>query len=269
VSDPAYKRCKCRGDDGRELGANCPKLHRADGSWNPRHGTWYYALELLAGPGGKRRQMRRGGFSSRDDALEARKVATGKLTMGADPAARVKLGPFLAEWLAGRPDLKGTTRRNYSLIIGTYLDPILGHVLLDDFRPAHVTEMVATIEGWNAELAAGRPVRKYQRFVGPASMQRIRACLRAAVNDAVDRGLIAYNPAARVRMAPEKKRRPVVWSSERAAAFWDAYRGRLAAAKAAAAGRHVEALLIWRDKTLRPAPVMVWTPQDTGRSSTT
>jgi hypothetical protein len=36
VSDPFYKRCKCRESDGRELGARCPKLRRADGSWNPR-----------------------------------------------------------------------------------------------------------------------------------------------------------------------------------------------------------------------------------------
>ena len=80
--------------------------------------------------------------------------------------------------------------------------------------------------------------REYQRQVGPASMQRIRACLRAAVNDALDQGLIAYNPAVRLRMAPEKKRRPVVWTAERAAAFWEAYRARLAEARTEAAGRH-------------------------------
>ena len=183
----------------------------------------------------------------------------------ADPSTRITLGPFLAGWLSGRPDLKATTRRNYSLIIGTYLDPLLGHVLLDDFRAAHVTEMIATIEAWNAELAAGRPVRKYQRHVGPAAMHRIRGCLRAALNDALDQGLIAFNPATRVRMVPEKRRRPVVWTEERTAGFWDAYRSRLDAAREAAAGRHVEAFAVWHRMDLRPAPVMVWTPADTGK----
>jgi integrase len=268
VSEPIYKRCKCRSDDGKDLGARCPKLRRADGSWNPRHGTWYFALELPPGPGGKRKQMRRGGFGSRDDAIDARDQAKAKLGKGADPSSRILTGRFLADWLAGRPDLKRTTKRGYGLIITTYLDPILGHVELDKLGgpggTAYVSEMVATIEGWNASLAAGKPVRKYQRHVGPAAMQRIRACLRAALNDAVDQGLIAYNPATRVRMAPEKRQRPVVWTAGRAAAFWDAYRRELAAAKAAAGGRHVDAFDIWKRMALRPARVMVWAPQDTG-----
>ena len=73
MSDTLYKRCKCRGDDGKDLGASCPRLRRADGSWNPKHGTWYFALELPRGPGGRRRpRMRRGGFGSREAAGDAR-----------------------------------------------------------------------------------------------------------------------------------------------------------------------------------------------------
>jgi integrase len=264
MSEP-YKRCKCKDADGTELGPRCPKLHRADGSWNPRHGTWYYRLELPPGPGGKRRTPhRRGGFATQEEAKARREEAREKLRHGADPSARHLVGQFLPDWLAARPDLKGTTRRNYSLIISTYLVPLLGHIGLDSLRPSHITDMVATIEMWNAELAAGRPVRKFQRNVGPAAMQRIRACLRSALNDAAEQGLIAYNPAARVRMAPEKRQRPVVWTCERKDGFWSAYRQRLEEARAAANGRHVDAFNIWRHMSLRPARVMVWLPQDTG-----
>ncbi|MGH3303818.1 MAG: site-specific integrase [Streptosporangiaceae bacterium] len=260
-----YKRCKCRGEDGRELGASCPRLRRSDGSWNPRHGDWYFALELPRGAGGKRRsRLRRGGFAAQAEALAAGERARDQVRRGGDPSARHTTGGFLADWLAARPDLKGTTRRNYGLIISTYLVPLLGHIGLDALRPSHVTGMIAAIETWNAELAAGRPVRKYQRHVGPASMQRIRACLRAALNDAVDQGLIAYNPAARVRMAPEKRQRPVVWTTERKASFWTAYEERITAARAASPARHVSAFAIWRHMSLRPARVMVWLPQDTG-----
>ncbi len=71
--EPVYKRCKCRGADDKDLGANCPKLKRADNSWNPKHGTWYFALELPPGPNKKRRpRMRRGGFETREAAIEAR-----------------------------------------------------------------------------------------------------------------------------------------------------------------------------------------------------
>lgn len=62
-----YKRCKCRGQDKRELGASCPRLRRRDGSWNPAHGTWYGKSELPPGKDGKRVTLRQGGFATQDD----------------------------------------------------------------------------------------------------------------------------------------------------------------------------------------------------------
>ena len=73
-----FKRCACteavRDETGqpvvgsggkpkrRQLGASCPKLRRADGSWNSRHGNWYLAVNLPALPGKKRSQLKRGGL---------------------------------------------------------------------------------------------------------------------------------------------------------------------------------------------------------------
>jgi len=62
-----FKRCKCRGSDGRELGNSCGKLRRKDGSWNPSHGTWYGKTELPSGPGGERLALRAGGFATQDE----------------------------------------------------------------------------------------------------------------------------------------------------------------------------------------------------------
>ncbi|MGW4796332.1 hypothetical protein ACWEPC_28315, partial [Nonomuraea sp. NPDC004297] len=64
----SFKRCKCR-QDGRELGAKCPKLRRKDGSWNPNHGTWYGKKEVPAGPDGKRIHLRLGGFKTETDLI--------------------------------------------------------------------------------------------------------------------------------------------------------------------------------------------------------
>lgn len=61
-----YKRCKCRSDDGKELGAACPKLRRRDSSWNPLHGTWYGKAELSPGPDRQRVILRQGGFATQD-----------------------------------------------------------------------------------------------------------------------------------------------------------------------------------------------------------
>jgi integrase len=75
---------------------------------------------------------------------------------------------------------------------------------------------------------------------------------------------MAYNPATGVRMAKEKKQRPVVWTAERTAEFWAAYKVAVAAAREVSARGHADAFDIWRSMAMRPAPVMVWTPQDTG-----
>src|ERR1035437_4640193 len=62
-----YRRCKCRGEDGREFGAGCPKLRRRDGTWNPAHGAVYGQLELPPAPDGSRVTARFGGFRTEGD----------------------------------------------------------------------------------------------------------------------------------------------------------------------------------------------------------
>lgn len=64
-----YKRCRCV-ENGRELGANCPKLRRKDGSWNPKHGKWYGKEEVPSGPAGKRIYLKMGGFASESELIE-------------------------------------------------------------------------------------------------------------------------------------------------------------------------------------------------------
>jgi hypothetical protein len=218
--DPYYKRCGCRGEDGKLLGTRCPKLRRADGTLNPRHGTWYFRLELPPGPGGKRRApLRQGGYATRDDAEGAREQAKARLRLGGDPSARDKTGPYLQAWLDGRRKLKTTTRRRYQSSIDLYLAPLLGHISLDQLRPEDVTGMFATIREWNAALARGEPVRKHQHHVGPTTMQRIRATLRVALN-AAGPARVPYNPAKGLEMDSEPQQRPKAWTPERTAAFW-------------------------------------------------
>jgi integrase len=265
VSEPVYKRCKCRGGDGKELGADCPKLKRSDGSWNPRHGTWYFALELPLGPNGKRRpRMRRGGFATRDDAAGARDQEKEKIRKGADPSVRRKTGDYLTAWLDGLADLKQSTRHGYGVNITTYWVPLIGHIYLGRLCTDDVAAAFTEIRRWNDELAAGRPVRRSQRHVGPAAMARIRDTLRAALNDALDAGLIGYNPAVRgIRMEPEGDRKPTPWTPGRVAAFWKAYERDLA--QAPPGGRGDRPFRMWRTVARRPSPVMVWTPADLGK----
>jgi len=68
VNGSTYKRCRCRDTTGRELGAACPSLHRKDGTWNPRHGQWYFRLDVPTVHGAPRKVMKRGGYATQAEA---------------------------------------------------------------------------------------------------------------------------------------------------------------------------------------------------------
>ncbi|GAB2509131.1 hypothetical protein [Nocardiopsis aegyptia] len=94
-----YKRCRCRDDGGKELGQKCPDLRRKNGTWNPRHGTWYFKLELEAGTNGRRRFLKRGGFASQDDAPDAMSAEKVKAGRGRDVTTKLLFGSFFDNWL--------------------------------------------------------------------------------------------------------------------------------------------------------------------------
>ena len=61
-----YRRCGCRGKDGKQLGAHCTEL-KADA----KHGSWAYLLSYKSEPDPKRpgktrrRQFRKAGFKTK------------------------------------------------------------------------------------------------------------------------------------------------------------------------------------------------------------
>ncbi len=188
-----YKRCKCRDANGREVGATCPRLRRADGAWNPKHGTWYFRLEVPVSEGEQRQVMKRGGFDSKDKA-EAAQDAVDRLLSIPDPgpagaAARAEIlrlvddafrrrkplpdyddvrrrdqtgqslagtltvEQWLTSWLSGRRKLKAATFRSYESHVRLYLVPHLGPLPLDKLRVAHVSDMFEAIDAENRRIA--------------------------------------------------------------------------------------------------------------------
>lgn len=77
-----------------------------------------------------------------------------------------------------------------------------------------------------------------RRVTGPSTRQHIKATLRAALNDAIGRQIITFNPAAHVEIDPVRKPKALVWTDERVAR--------------------------WQQTGEKPSPVMVWTPEPTG-----
>ena len=87
------------------------------------------------------------------------------------------------------------------------------------------------------DLLARRRTRTGDR-IAPATVDRIRATLRSALNTAVREGILAANPMRSVKVAHPVRPHPVVWTDERVAQ--------------------------WRRTGARP-PVAVWTAARTVR----
>jgi integrase len=154
---------------------------------------------------------------------------------------------WLAEWLGGRRKIRPNTYRSYDSHIRLYLAPHLGHHRLDRLRVGHLDAMFNAIEDHNQAIVQARashdPTLRAsvngQRVVGAASKQRIRATLRAALNEAIRRQLITVNVASFVELSSGRRPKALVWTPERVAR--------------------------WRATGERPSPVMVWTPPQTGQ----
>jgi len=104
----------------------------------------------------------------------------------------------------------------------------LGQIPLDRLRRAHIQA------AYDQTIAANAT---RDRAIGAATMHRIHATLRKALNDAVAEGRIPDNPARHVQLEGAKRPKPVVWTRER--------------------------LLAWMRNGERPK-VAVWTPIQTG-----
>ncbi|GLZ37846.1 site-specific integrase [Actinokineospora sp. NBRC 105648] len=273
-----FRRCSCRGSDGKELGTSCPKLKRSG------HGQWSYRIELPADAGGARRPRRRAGFDSATEAqaeldharellalpkpgaVEALRrvgdaIATAiKAKRALPPVDQIRqllkanlpvlvhptLEEWLLQWLPGRKRLARNTYRSYESHIRLYLIPYLGGLRINEIRVAHVGDMFEQIAEHNDEITNARASKdqariaavRYQRPVGVTSMQRIRETLRKSLNDAIRAELITFNPAKWVEMPPSDRPKPMIWTPER--------------------------IEHWLETGEVPSPVMVWTPDLTG-----
>jgi integrase len=239
VKGHTYKRCPCgtvRDAQGKRV--NCPK----------KHGTWTFAHDLPPGPDGQRRQFRAGGFATEREARRALTKALDEIIRGryVEPT-RVKVGDYLDQWLAGKAGLRSNTRRSYASHIELYLRPGIGHLRLLDLRDTDIERLDAATrllgkQGTNnsPELDRLLAVRNGQtkiRPLGAASLSRLHATLMSALNSAVKRKLLPYNPASNVELPAARRPKAVVWTEERVAA--------------------------WRRTGARPV-VAVWTAEQTG-----
>ena len=170
-----------------------------------------------------------------------------RLHTGLDADELPTVGAWLTGWLAGRRTIKRNTVRSYEAHIRLHLVPNLGPIRIDRLRPGHIADMVDAIGERNDRVRAARASHdpnlrgsvRGMRPVGPATLHRIRATLRKALNDAIRQQLIGANPAVHVELPSGRRPKPIVWTDEHVAR--------------------------WAQTGQPPSAVMVWTPEQTGR----
>jgi hypothetical protein len=125
ASSGVFKRRSCLNDVGRPFNSRCPRLPERG------HGSWYFRVELPAGRSGRRRQLRRGGFSSRGSAKQARDYLRNP-TVGNLSRALVGTAQWLQLWLDTRLGPGELTMQKYREQPGQprSLNPARRHPLL-------------------------------------------------------------------------------------------------------------------------------------------
>ncbi|MEU1194961.1 tyrosine-type recombinase/integrase [Streptomyces sp. NPDC005813] len=194
-----------------------------------------------------------------------------RIGVGVPLDGAMTVGEWLETWVASKKT-KTTTTNGYRSHIRVHLKPGVGHYRLDRFNVGHVQEFFDGIDAAGEVVAAENQARReqearakwgknsrppaaeserlarereklaamppYRNVTGPATKQRIRATLRTALNAAIRRQLITFNPAAHVELASGKRPKAVLWTDQ-----------------------HVEH---WRKSGAKPSAVMVWTPPQIG-----
>ena len=202
MAGSVFKRCGCVDPAGRAVWRTCPEIKRTG------HGTWAYRLDLGAGVDAdgvfrRRRQRYRSGYATKAAAETALAELRATLGQGSHvEPSRMPVGEYLEEWLAGKANLRPSTRSSYRQYLDRYFKPHLGHLELRRLRAADIEQMYAQIRLGNCRG------RKRKQPVGPATLLRIHAALKSALNTAVRRKQLPYNPALGVEL--ESVRRPSV-----------------------------------------------------------
>ena len=199
--DGVYQRCR----------PECPARCR-------RH-AWNFTVEVGHDSSGRRRQVTKGGFTTRRAAKIARDAVVRQYRTGSlAENPRQTVGPYLDAWLLRKTEvgaLRPTTARAYKRHIDTYLRPHLGHVRLADLSPVQIELMYAAIRRSGAN---GRPL-------SAASVRRVHATLRSALRDGVRRRELACDPCANVVVPAGQRPRVQPWEPAQFGAFLDAIEG--------------------------------------------
>jgi Phage integrase, N-terminal SAM-like domain len=165
------------------------------------HGSWCFHCSVPVVMGGTER-VRRGGFPSKRTATEARDELLAR-SLEEATAETWTVARWLSWWLSTRVSLRPSTLRSYTHHVEQHLIPHLGYIRLADLTGRDVADLFTYLSQAQAQspTRSGRPLT-------PASLHRIRATLRAALNAAIRRGFCGTTRLATCRCRRRAGHRP-------------------------------------------------------------
>ncbi len=171
--------------------------------------SWRIRYEAGLKPNGKRDQRSKAGFRTRREAEAALSEALEQVRKGVVADVRaLTVGDYLAGWLDGKRGLRPSTRRSYESHIRVYLVPTIGRIKLASLRADHLDVMYESIRRGDLRKAPS-----------PATMRRLHATLRSALETAYRRRLIPLNPAGQVELESAPRKARGVWTPGELSAF--------------------------------------------------
>jgi len=174
---------------------------------------WIYVLDIEGGRK-NRRQERKGGFASKEEARTARDLRRAALVGRPVDAQRMTVGQYLNVWMEGKTNLRPSTRESYRDYLDRLLIPAIGTV-----RLAELESKPEIVERLFRDLAALR--NRHGRRMSPATLKRVYAVLRSALNKAVRQRYLTFNPLLSVELPEVPRPKITVWSAEEAVYFLD------------------------------------------------
>jgi integrase len=156
--------------------------------------TWAFRVDL-APVGAKRHPRSASGFASKREALEAvARLQTERIDGRYVEPSKITLGRYLDDWLAGGParGWKGNTARDYRVSV-RHIKGRLAEVRLQALDLTQVEALYGYL------LTEGMPSRRKddetRKPLSRKSVANVHITLRAALNDAVEQGVLRRNPA--------------------------------------------------------------------------
>jgi integrase len=171
--------------------------------------TWRIRWDAGTNPDGSRSQRSKGGYATRKDAEVALHQRQEEVQRGQVlDASKITVGGFLNSWLESKRNIRASTHRSYEGHIRVHIAPNIGSIPLSALRADHLDAMYTSIRS-----GARRPAPSV------ATIRRVHATLRTALNSAYRRRLIPYNPAGQVELDGEPVRERDVWTPTQLAQF--------------------------------------------------